>query len=217
MTHVFLLLLDLGGTFVFAISGALAAVRHRLDALGVMVLAFAAGNAGGVTRDLLIGAVPPAAIANWSYLAVSILAGWLVFYGHHWVQRFDQPVLWLDAIGLAFFAVAGAQKALSHDLGPIAAALLGMLTGVGGGMLRDMLVREIPVVLRSDFYALAALAGAGIVVSANTLGLPSGVAAIAGGLLCFFLRAMAIHYGWHLPRALRGHAVTERPDRRPPR
>lgn len=217
MTHVFLLVLDLGGTLVFAISGALAAVRHRLDAFGVMVPAFAAGNAGGVTRDLLIGAVPPAAIANWSYLAVSVIAGWLVFYGHRWVQRFDQPVLWLDAVGLAFFAVAGAQKALTYGLSPIAAALLGMLTGVGGGMLRDVLVREIPTVLRSDFYATAALAGASVVVAAKALGLPAGVAAIAGGLLCFFLRAMAIRHGWHLPRALRGHALTERPGQRPRR
>lgn len=153
MIHVLLTVLDLGGTFVFAISGAVAAARHRLDIFGVMVLAFAAGNAGGITRDLLIGAVPPAAIASWSYLGVSILAGLVVFFRQPLVARLEYPVQWFDAIGLAFFAVAGAQKALLHGLGPVMSALLGMLTGIGGGMLRDVLVREIPVVLRADLYA----------------------------------------------------------------
>ena len=196
-------LLDLGGTFVFAISGAVAAVRRRMDTFGLMVLAFAAGNAGGITRDLLLGAAPPAAIANWSYIAVSIAAGSLVFLAWPWVERLAHPVLWMDAVGLAFFAVAGASKALAFGVGPVAAVLLGVLTGVGGGMLRDVLAGEIPVVLRADFYASAALVGAVLVVAGTLLGLPVALASVAGGLLCFFLRAMAILYRWHLPNALR--------------
>lgn len=201
MTHILLVVLDLGGTFVFAISGAVTAVRHRLDIFGVMVLAFAAGNAGGITRDLLIGAVPPAAIANWSYVGVSILAGFVVFFWNPLITRLDHPVQWFDAIGLAFFAVAGAEKALVHGLNPVMAALLGMLTGIGGGMLRDMLVREIPVVLRADLYALAALAGAIVVVAGHLLHVSPIASTIVGGVLCFALRYMAIRHGWHLPTA----------------
>lgn len=199
--HLLLLVLDLGGTFVFAISGAVTAVRHRLDIFGVLVLAFAAGNAGGITRDLLIGAVPPAAIADWKYLGVSVLAGLLTFYWYRVIARLSNPVLWFDAAGLAFFAVAGAEKALVHGLNPVMAALLGMLTGIGGGMLRDVLANEIPAVLRADLYALAALAGAAVVVIGHVLHIQPVATTIVGGLLCFALRFMAIRYGWHLPTA----------------
>lgn len=199
MIHILLTVLDLGGTFVFAISGAAAAVKHRLDIFGVMVLAFAAGNAGGITRDVLIGAVPPAAIANWSYVGISLLAGFAVFFWYPVIARLNNPVLWFDAVGLAFFAVAGAQKALVHGLNPAMAALLGMLTGIGGGMLRDVLVREIPVVLRADLYALAGLGGAIIVTVGHVLGISPIAATIIGGAVCFGLRYMAIRHGWHLP------------------
>ncbi|TAN03348.1 MAG: trimeric intracellular cation channel family protein [Rhodanobacteraceae bacterium] len=201
MIHILLVVLDLGGTFVFAISGAVTAVRHRLDIFGVMVLAFAAGNAGGITRDLLIGAVPPAAIASLSYVGVSILAGFIVFFWNPLITKLDHPVQWFDAIGLAFFAVAGAEKALVFHLNPVMAALLGMLTGIGGGMLRDVLVREIPVVLRADLYALAALAGAAVVVAGHVLHVSAIASTIVGGLLCFALRYGAIRHGWHLPAA----------------
>lgn len=201
MTHVLLAVLDLGGTFVFAISGAAAAVKHRLDIFGVMVLAFAAGNAGGMTRDLLIGAVPPAAISSLNYLGVSILAGLIVFFWNPVVTRLNSTVLWFDAVGLAFFAVAGAEKALVHGLNPVMAALLGMLTGIGGGMLRDVLVMQIPAVLRSDLYALAALVGAAIVVGGHVLNIHAVATAVVGGLACFALRYMAIRHGWHLPSA----------------
>lgn len=215
VTRVLLMVLDLGGTFVFAISGAVAAVKHRLDIFGIMVLAFAAGNAGGITRDVLIGATPPAAIADWKYLAVSVLAGLVGFFWYALLARLSNPVLWFDAIGLAFFAVAGAQKALVYGLNPVVAALLGMLTGVGGGMLRDVLVNEIPTVLRADLYALAALAGAAVVVAGHLLALPPVPTAIVGGVLCFALRYMAIEHGWHLPAAHRlgrcnEHSANER-------
>ena len=201
MTHVLLTVLDLGGTFVFAISGAAAAVKHRLDIFGVMVLAFAAGNAGGITRDLLIGAIPPAAISSLSYLGVSILAGSIVFFWNPVVTRLNSAVLWFDAVGLAFFAVAGAEKALVHGLNPVMAALLGMLTGIGGGMLRDVLVMQIPTVLRSDLYALAALVGAAIVAGGHVLDIHAVATTVVGGLACFALRYMAIRHGWHLPSA----------------
>jgi len=195
------LVLDLGGTFVFAVSGAVAAIKYRLDIFGVLVLSFAAGNAGGITRDVLIGAVPPAAIADWKYALVSILAGLLVFFAYPAAERVRDDVLWCDAVGLSFFAVAGAQKALLRGLNPMMAALLGMLTGIGGGMLRDVLVTQIPMVLRADLYAMAALAGAAVVVVAPMLHVPPVAAAIAGGVLCFALRFGAIRYGWHLPTA----------------
>ena len=135
-----LLVLDLVGTFVFAISGATAGVTRRLDLFGIVVLSFVTGNVGGITRDILIGSVPPAAISDWRYLAVSLLAGVITFCWYSAVDRLRSPVLVFDAAGLALFAVSGAQKALAFGLNPVMAALLGMLTGVGGGMMRDLLL-----------------------------------------------------------------------------
>ena len=192
---------DLGGTFVFAISGASAGVGRRLDLFGVLVLSFVAGNVGGITRDLLIGAVPPAAIADWRYLAVSLLAGVITFFWYSGIEKLGNPVLIFDAAGLAFFAVAGAHKALAFGLNPVMSALLGMLTGIGGGMMRDVLLAEIPTVLRADLYAVAALLGASVVVIGAMLHLPSEASAIVGAVLCFGLRYMAIRHGWRLPVA----------------
>jgi uncharacterized membrane protein YeiH len=197
-----LLVLDLLGTFVFALSGAAAGVKHRLDLFGVLVLSYAAGNAGGITRDLLIGAVPPAAISDWRYLGVSLLAGIVTFWRPSIIDRLRSPVLLFDAAGLGLFAVAGTQKALAFGLTPVMAVLLGMLTGIGGGMTRDVLLAEIPTVLRADLYAVAALAGATVVVIGAALRLPSTTAVtIAGAVLCFGLRFVAIRRGWHLPVA----------------
>src|SRR5499427_1213325 len=182
-----LLALDLAGTFVFAISGATAGVRRRLDLFGILVLSFVAGNFGGITRDVLIGSVPPAAISDWRYLAVSLLAGVITFYWSSAVDKLSSPVLVFDAAGLALFAVSGTQKALAFGLNPAMAALLGMLTGIGGGMVRDLLVAEIPTVLRADIYALAALAGAGVVVIGDLLHIPATAATGAGAILCFSL------------------------------
>lgn len=199
--HTLLLVLDLFGTFVFALSGALVAVRRGLDLFGVLVLSFAASSAGGITRDLLIGATPPAAIEDWRYLGVSLLAGLLTFYRYSAIERMRNPMQLSDAAGLALFAVAGAQKALAYDLPPGMAALLGMLTGIGGGMLRDVLVSDIPAVLRAELYAVAALAGAGVVVVGDMLHMPPTATTLTGAGLCFGLRFMAIRYGWRLPVA----------------
>ena len=192
---------DLGGTFVFALSGATAGVKNRLDLFGVLVLSFAAGNSGGIARDVMIGAVPPAAIVNWEYVGVSILAGLITFYWFHAIDRLSSPVLVFDAAGLGLFAVAGATKALTFHAGPVAATLLGMLTGIGGGMVRDILVREIPSVLRTELYAVAALIGTSVVVAGQMLRLPPSVSSIAGAVLCFGLRFMAMRYRWRLPIA----------------
>ena len=200
-TATLLLTLDLIGTFVFALSGAASGVKHRLDAFGVGVLAFVAGNAGGVTRDLLIGSVPPAAIRDWRYVAVSLVAGAVTFLCYPNVKRLQPLVLLFDAAGLALFAVAGTQKALAVGINPFVSALLGMLTGIGGGVLRDLLVNEVPVVLRADLYALAALAGAAVVVTGHLVAWPPTASTLAGAILCFAIRLIAIRRGWSLPAA----------------
>jgi uncharacterized membrane protein YeiH len=194
-------LLDLAGTLVFALSGAVAGVRRKLDIFGVLVLSFVAANAGGITRDILIGAVPPAAISDWRYVGVSILAGVLTFYFPSEIIRRWNPVLLFDAAGLALFAVTGAHKALLYGLNPFMATLLGMLTGIGGGMARDVLLAETPTVLRADLYAVAALAGAAVVTVAHVLQLPSQPATLAGAALCFGLRVLALKNRWQLPVA----------------
>lgn len=192
---------DLIGTFVFAISGAVAGARHRLDLFGVLVLSFAAATSGGIIRDVVIGAIPPASIHDWKYVAVSALAGIITFFWYDKIGRFQNAVLVFDAAGLALFAVTGAGKALAYHLGPVPAALLGMLTGVGGGVVRDILVSEVPAVLRTDVYALAALAGSSFVVIGVYLHLPSSLVAITSALLCFTIRMIAIHRKWQVPVA----------------
>jgi uncharacterized membrane protein YeiH len=194
-----LLILDLAGTAVFAVSGAAVGVRHGLDVFGVCVLAFVAGNAGGVLRDVLIGAVPPVAFGSWQYVTVSLAAGLVTFVWHPRLERIHTPILMFDAVGLGLFSVSGTQKALAFGANPLFAALLGMLTGIGGGMVRDVLVREIPTVLRKDLYALAALAGAGVVVAGPALHLRPTPATIAGATLCVVMRLVAIRRGWGLP------------------
>ena len=201
VVNTLLIAFDLGGTFVFALSGATAGVKHRLDLFGVLVLSFAAGNSGGIARDVMIGAHPPAAMSDWRYIAVSMLAGLITFYWYRIINRVGSPVLVFDAAGLALFAVSGAGKALAFHAGPVAATLLGMLTGIGGGMVRDVLVAEIPTVLRTELYAVAALIGAAAVVIGRMLQLPTAVAAIVGAILCFGLRFAAMRRGWQLPRA----------------
>jgi uncharacterized membrane protein YeiH len=201
MMNPLLLVLDLVGTFVFALSGAGKAVKYRLDLFGVLVLSFSAANAGGITRDVLIGAVPPAAISDWRYLGVSLLAGFMTFFWYPIINRLRSSVLVFDAAGLALFAVSGTQKALAFELSPVMAALLGMLTGIGGGIVRDLLVSEIPTVLRAELYAVAALVGALVVVLGHVLHLPAAAATIAGAALCLGLRLFAISHGWQLPIA----------------
>ena len=198
---ILVLVLDLAGTFAFGLNGAMTAVRHRLDLFGILVLSLAAATFGGIMRDVAIGAIPPAALNDWRYVAVSLAAGLIIFFAYSAADRWRTPVLILDAAGLGFFAVSGALKALAHGLMPFAAIMLGVLTGVGGDIARDVLVAEIPSVLRAELYAVAALAGASVVVIGNVFQFPPVPVAVLGGGVCFGLRFMAIHHGWHLPRA----------------
>ena len=193
------LALDLLGTFVFALSGALAGVKRELDLFGVLVLSVVAGNSGGITRDILIGAVPPGAVADWHYLGVSLLAGLITFFFAPLIERLSNPVQLFDAAGLALFAVTGASKALAYGIHPVMAIVLGMVTGIGGGMARDLLLAEIPIVLRAQLYAVAALTAAAVVVIGQTLQLPMVLVTAAALIICFCLRVMAIRYGWQLP------------------
>ena len=188
----------------------MAGVRHRFDLFGVLVLSYAAATAGGITRDLLIGAVPPASVADWRYIVVPVLAGLATFWWHPVVQRWQSPVLVFDAAGLALFAVAGALKASAFQLNPLAVMMLGVVTAVGGGVVRDVLIAEVPTVLHAELYAVAALAAAAVVVGGQLAQLPSTPVAIAGAVLCFGLRLLAIRRGWGLPVA----RAPERPSDR---
>jgi uncharacterized membrane protein YeiH len=213
--NTLLLILELTGVFVFAIGGAVTAVRHGLDFFGVLVLSFVGANAGGITRDLLIGAVPPAAISDWRYTAITLPAGVFVFFWYSASYHLRVPLLILDTAGLALFSVAGTLKALDYHLHPVIAIFLGVLTGVGGGIARDVLVSEIPAVLRTDFYAFAALFGGIVVVTGLALGYPMLPVAFAGAGVCFGLRMIAIWRGWSLPVAKRPvelEGKTERKD-----
>lgn len=199
-----LMVLELVGTFVFALSGAAAGVKHRLDLFGVLVVSCATATAGGITRDVLIGAIPPAALRDWRYLGISVVAGLVVFFSSPRAerqQRLRNLVLTFDAAGLALFAVSGTQTALGYGLNPVMAALLGMLTGIGGGMLRDVLVSDIPAVLHSDLYAVAALAGALVVVAGHALKAQPVASAMVGASVCFGIRVVALWRGWRLPTA----------------
>src|SRR5690242_18892918 len=172
MTDDLLLIYDLSGTFVFAISGAMLDARRAEDVFGILVLSLAASSAGRITRDLLTGAVPSAVMSDSGNLAASLAAGLLSYFCYSLITRLRTAVLVIDAAGLALFAVAGTQTALANGLNPLMAALLGMLTGIGGGIARDLLVARTPVVLQSDLYALAALAGAAVVVVGHELNWP---------------------------------------------
>ena len=201
-----ILWLNLAGTFVFGLSGGLAAVRARLDLLGVVVLAAVVGLAGGVIRDLLIG-TPPATFRDWRYLAAAGAAGLVCFFAGPALERIRRSVMVFDAFGLGLFAVTGATKALQFGLGPVQAILLGTLTGVGGGMLRDVLLRRVPTVLREGLYAVPALLGAGILVVAEQVGSTSPVFPVLAALVCMGVRLVGLWRGVRLPTA-RGEART---------
>jgi uncharacterized membrane protein YeiH len=195
-----LVVLDMTGIFVFALSGGLVGVRKGLDVFGVLVLAAATGLGGGFMRDVLIGAVPPAALADWRYLAVAVVAGLVTFWFHPALGRMERLVTVFDAAGLGLFCVAGALKALDYGLGPVPAALMGTLTAVGGGMVRDVLAGRVPVVLRSELYATPALVGATVAVAGEATALATWTYAIPAAALCTTWRLVAVWRGWQAPR-----------------
>ena len=193
--------LDIVGTFAFALSGGVRAVENRMDPFGVIFLSFVAAVSGGIARDVLIGAVPPAALQSGLYVGIAVVAGTICFFAYERILQLARPVAFFDAIGLGLFCVVGARKALDAGLSPVMAALLGMLTAVGGGIAADIMTARPPMVLRRDIYALAALAGAALLTLGDLVGVPDAVVAPLGALLATSLRLVALSYDWHLPRA----------------
>lgn len=194
-------LLDLMGIFVFAVSGGLTAVRQRLDVVGMVVLAEITALGGGILRDLVIGAVPPTAFSSVGYVLVPVAAAVLVFFWHPQVSRILPAVLLFDAAGLGLFCATGTAKALDFGLSPLHAVLLGVITAVGGGMLRDVLSGLIPSVLYDrQLYALPAFLGALLVALADISGLHGPAVTAGAAALAFGLRVSAMRYGWRTPR-----------------
>lgn len=194
-----LVVLDLTGIFVFAVAGALVAVRKNLDLFAALVLGGVTGLGGGFIRDVLIGATPPAALADWRYLLVPVAAGLLTFFFHAPIGRLERVITLFDAFGLALFCVTGALKAVDYGLEPLPAALLGMVTGIGGGMIRDVLAGSVPVIFEGVLYATPALVGAAVAVLLDRADLPLVVVAAAGFSTCLGFRLLAMVRGWRAP------------------
>jgi len=198
---VLLIVAELVGLAVFAASGALAAVHARLDVFGVVVLGLTTALGGGVIRDLLLGITPPTTLRDWPYIAVPVVVALAVFGFHPQVARLRRAVLLADAVGLGLFTVTGTATALAHNVPTYTACLIGMTAGIGGGALRDLLLREIPLVLRREIYALAALAGAVVVVAGQRLGWPAAPMAAIGAVLVTAIRLIALWRRWNAPVA----------------
>jgi uncharacterized membrane protein YeiH len=199
-TEPLLLVLDLTGTFVFALNGALSAVHTaRLDVVGVLTLGVITALGGGIVRDVLIGSVPPATFRDWRYLALAVGGALVAFALSRWLGRLETPILVLDAVGLSVFAVIGTSKAMEFglDIGP--AIILGAVTGVGGGTIRDTLLRQIPSVLHSDLYAIPALVAAAITVGTIRAGVYGIAAAMAAAAVCFVIRMLGVRFGLNAP------------------
>ncbi len=193
--------LDMTGTFVFGLSGGMLAVRRQLDLFGVIVLATAAATAGGAIRDMAIGDQPAAVLRDPSYLLATLLAGLTAFFLHRQIERAAKPVMLLDALGLGTFTVAGTQKALLFGIEPASACVIGVLTAVGGGVVRDLLVTEIPRVLREEIYAVAAIIGAGLVILGDHFGGPPLLTALLALTATFAIRLLSVRFALRIPRA----------------
>lgn len=200
MATTALLVLDLVGTFAFALNGALTALRAtRLDIVGVVTLGMITALGGGTLRDVFVDALPPATFLDWRYLAVAAAGGLIAFLVGHHLERINGTINVLDAAGLSLFAVTGALKAVDLGFGPAQAVIVGAITGVGGGTLRDVLIRQVPSVLSSGLYAVPALVGATVVVVADVLGARGPVPAIAAAAVCFAIRMLGVHFDVNAP------------------
>jgi len=198
--HMFFTALDMLGTFAFAISGAVAARQKRLDLFGVLSIAYIVACGGGIMRDVAIGAIPPAGLSDWRYLAVAVLASLLTIACYPLVKRMTNPVQLFDALGLGFFAVFGAHKSLVYGHNIEVAVMLGVTAAVGGGVLRDVLLNRTPLILRKEIYASAALVAAVIQVLGDTFAWPQQWVPWVGIVICFALRYLSLRYRWNLPR-----------------
>ncbi|WP_260705370.1 trimeric intracellular cation channel family protein [Edaphobacter flagellatus] len=199
-----LLVVDLMGVFVFAVEGGLAAIRSNLDVLGLLVISFVTALGGGMIRDLLIGAIPPNSVRDWRYPTTALAGGVVVFYFYQFIQRVPPDlIITLDAVGLALCAIAGSAKAVEYGINPLLSVLMGAVTGVGGGTIRDILLNRVPGVLQSDVYAAAALAGALVVViGLRFRNIPRWLVMTSGAGVCFTLRMVAVLNHWNLPRVM---------------
>lgn len=210
-----LLVLDLLGTFVFGLNGALTAVRGtRLDVVGVVTLAMMTALGGGVIRDVLIGAIPPATFRDWRYFALAAGGGMIAFALSRRLHRLEKLIVVLDAVGLSVFAVMGAAKAMDYGLGMAPAAALGVVTAVGGGTIRDALVGYVPTVLRKELYAIPALAAAVIVVAAVRAGVYGPTVAAGAAALCLVIRLVGVRFGLNAPMLPGEGPDGDRPRRR---
>jgi uncharacterized membrane protein YeiH len=202
---VVLLVVDLVGTFVFAVEGALAGIRAGFDVFGLLVLSFVTALGGGTIRDVLIGAIPPNSIRDWRYGATAFAGGGAVFFFSPFFEHVPTHLMiTLDAAGLSLFAVAGVGKALEFGITPMLAIMMGAVTGAGGGTVRDVLLAQVPGVLNSDVYAAAALAGAVVMVIGLQAKVARSVAMTSGGVVCFVVRMVAAWRHWNLPKVV-GH------------
>jgi len=197
-----LLVADLIGVAVFAASGASAAIVKRFDLFGVVFVGFVAALGGGILRDLAIDAVPPLAFADWRYAITASIASLAVFWLHPQFSRLRRTVLVLDAAGLGLFTVIGTLKALDAGVPPVGACLLGMLTGIGGGLARDLLTGDIPVVLQRDIYAVVALGGAVAVTVLERTGVANPLLVALVAVLMTVIRLIALRRRWSAPVAV---------------
>lgn len=202
------LALDLVGVFVFALTGGLVAVKKGLDLFGVLVLAAAAALGGGIMRDVLIGDTPPVGISDWRLVGAAVVAGLVTFLFHPGVERISRFVRVLDAAGLATFAIGGSLKALGAGVDPLAAILVGGITAVGGGVIRDVLAGQVPEVLRREMYALPALFGSTLLVAAHHYDLISTLTIWACVAVVFLIRMLAVILDVHAPKPLRTGDLT---------
>ena len=192
--------LQLTGTFVFGLNGALTAMEaEELDLVGVVVLGTVTALGGGIIRDLLVGAVPPATFRDWRYLVVALVSAAVAFLAGRYLTRVLRFINLFDAAGLSLFCVTGAAVAFAHGLGPFQSAILGAITGVGGGTIRDVIIRRVPTVLTSGLYAVPALVGAGITAVALDVGFYSTAVALAAAVVCFVIRVAGLRYDLNVP------------------
>lgn len=200
----FLYLLDLLGTAAFAASGALAGVRRGMDIFGVLMLGLVTATGGGTLRDLLLGDTPPFIFKNETYLYISIAVSLAVFIMHRHLDFLEHPLQFFDAIGLGTFVVIGTGKALAFHFGMVGAVMMGVMTATAGGMIRDVLSNQVPMVLQKEVYASACMAGGFLLVLMHRAHLPDSWSVLAAAVLVITVRLLAIRYRWSLPKAQQG-------------
>jgi uncharacterized membrane protein YeiH len=196
-----LYLLDLIGTAAFAASGAWAGIRRDMDLLGVLVLGLVTATGGGTLRDILLGDLPPFSLQDETYLYLSLVVSLLIFFFHRRLDFLNHPLLYFDAVGLGTFVVIGTGKALDFQIGFVGAIMMGVMTATAGGVLRDVLSNQVPLILRKEVYASACIVGAALLTALHHLNTPRPVAALAAVLTVIAIRLAAIHFNWSLPRA----------------